>query len=226
MSKSESDAPIRLPSAAQVKALLKEGARVKEKVGEIAGTYGDRVKSAVENGNLHAAAFGKAKSIYNKSRTNELAALEQMHHLRVYLDWIEEDIRNKGHVGDLDRMSKAAEAKQEPQTAASAAAEAFAKEDAATEANRTEARKALDLDGEWDGAAPPAPPAEAAAEPVADKPKRGGRKLKVVETAAEPAPAPEAAPPPPPPALKDDDEDEPSPTPRRVRAVGTATAIH
>ena len=78
MTKKESEAPIRLPSAAQVKALFKEGARVKEKMSEISGTYGDRVKSAIENGNLHGAAFGKAKSIYNKSRTNELAALEQM----------------------------------------------------------------------------------------------------------------------------------------------------
>lgn len=220
MSKTESEAPIRLPSAAQVKALLKEGARVKEKMSEIAGTYGDRVKPAIENGNLHGAAFGKAKSIYTKSRTNELAALEQIHHLRVYLEWIEEDIQNKGHVGDLDRMSQAAAAKQEePQSAASAAAEAFAKEDAATEANRTEARKALDLDGDWEGAAPPAPPADAVAEAVEDKPKRG-RKAKTPEATTE------AAPPPPPPALKDDDEEEPSPTPRRQRAAGTATAIH
>lgn len=215
MSKKESEAPIRLPSAAQVKALFKEGARVKEKMSEIAGTYGDRVKSAIENGNLHGAAFGKAKSIYTKSRNNELAALEQMHHLRVYLDWIEEDIRNKGHVGDLADLAARPGADAEPQSAASAADEAFEREDAETEANRAAARAALDLPEDGSAAAPPPPP-------VADeKPKRGGRKTKAVEAAADAAP-----PPPPAPTLKDDDEEEPSPTPRRVRAAGTATAIH
>lgn len=214
MSKSESEAPIRLPSAAQVKALFKEGARVKEKMSEIAGTYGDRVKSAIENGNLHGAAFGKAKSIYTKSRNNELAALEQMHHLRVYLDWIEEDIRNKGHVGDLDRMSKAAKDKQEePQSAASAAAEAFAKEDAETEANRAAAREALDLPADGSAAVPPSPSAD-------EKPKRG-RKPKAEAVT-------DAAPPPPPaPVLKDDDDEFEAAAPeRRVRAPGTAAAIH
>lgn len=217
MSKTESEAPIRLPSAAQVKALFKEGARVKEKMSEIAGTYGDRVKSAIENGNLHGAAFGKAKSIYTKSRNNELAALEQIHHLRVYLDWIEEDIRNKGHVGDLDRMSKAGEEKQEePQSAAAAAAEAFAKEDAKTEANRAAARVALDLPEDGSGAAPPPPPV------VDEKPKRGGRKPKAVEAVADAAP-----PPPPAPTLKDDDDEFEAAAPeRRQRAPGTASAIH
>ena len=217
MTKKESDAPIRLAAASVVKALFVQSVKTKEETSSIAGKFGERVKAQVENGHLHTGAFNQAAAIFRKMRPNEIKAREHLVHLDHYLSIIREEMDNAGHVGDLDRMSKAAEEKQEPQSAASAAAEAFAKEDAATEANRAEARKALELDGEWDGAAPPAPPADAAPEAVEDKPKRG-RKAKTPEA--------EAAPPPPPPVLKDDDEEEPSPTPRRVRAAGTATAIH
>lgn len=215
MAKQQSEAPIRLPTATQVKALLKEGARVKERVGEIAGTYGDRVKSAIENGNLHGAAFGKAKSIFNKGRTNELAALEQIHHLRVYLDWIEEDISNKGHVGNLDDQAKSAaagEAKAEeaPAPAAETAPGGVPLDDAqkmfegtkAIAANRKAASKALEIPA-LDPDAPPAPPAAEAA--PAEKPKRG-RPAKGAAAAKA-----DAAPPPPPAAvggLPDDDEED------------------
>lgn len=219
----ESDAPIRLATASVVKALFVQSVKTKEETSSIAGKFGERVKAQVENGNLHTGAFNQAAAIFRKMRTNEIKAREHLAHLDHYLDIIREEMDNAGHVGDLDRMSKAAAEKQEePQSAASAAAEAFAKEDAETEANRTEARKALDLDGEWEGAAPPAPPAEEAAaapEAVSDKPKRG-RKAKT------PEPETAAAPPPPPPALKDDDEDEPSPTPRRQRGTGTFAVVH
>lgn len=212
MSKPQSEAPIRLPSATQVKALLKEGARVKERVGEIAGTYGDRVKSAIENGNLHGAAFGKAKSIFNKGRTNELAALEQIHHLRVYLDWIEEDISNKGHTGNLADMANAAdgEAKTEQAPAAETAPGGVPLADAqkmfegtkAIAANRKAASRALEIPA-LDPDAPPAPPPATEAAP-AEKPKRS-RPPKAAAAKTD------AAPPPPPAAvggLPDDDEED------------------
>lgn len=220
MAKPQSEAPIRLPSAAQVKALLKEGARVKERVGEIAGAYGDRVKSAIENGNLHGAAFGKAKSISNKARLNELAALEQIAHLRVYLDWIEEDIRNKGHVGNLDDQAKAAasgEAKTEPApepvdpntiTAPGGLPHDESlrrfEESLTKAANQKKASKVLDIPA-LDPDAPPAPPAPPAATEAApvEKPKRGRPKAAAAKADAPPAPPPAAVG-----GLPDDDEED------------------
>lgn len=229
MSKPQSEAPIRLPSAAQVKSLLKEGARVKERVGEIAGTYGDRVKSAIENGNLHGAAFGKAKSIFNKGRTNELAALEQIAHLRVYLDWIEEDISNKGHTGNLADMANTAADEDEgegdpaPETAPGgvplADAQKMFEGTKAIADNRKAAAKKLDIPA-LDPDAPPAPPPATDAAP-AEKPKRG-RPSKAAAAAKA-----DAAPPPPPAAvggLPDDDEEDLRPAFLRQREEERKTA--
>lgn len=198
----DSDAPIRLAAASVVKALFVQSVKTKEETSSIAGKFGERVKAQVESGHLHTGAFNQAAAIFRKMRNNEIKAREHLVHLDHYLQIIRDEMENAGHVGDLDRMSKAADDKQEEQTAASAAAEAFAKEDAETEANRAAAREKLELAADGSDGAPPPPPEVEATPAAVDKPKRGGRKPKAVEPAAE------AAPPPPPPALKDDDEEE------------------
>lgn len=82
----ESEAPIKLPSAAVVKQLFAEANRVKEETSSISGAFGDRIKTQVEVGNLCAPAFRQAASIFKKARNNELKAKEHLYHLRAYLD--------------------------------------------------------------------------------------------------------------------------------------------
>lgn len=170
----ESEAPIKLPSATVVKALFAEANKVKEQLSSISGTFGDRIKTQIEIGNLCGPAFRQAASIFKKARNNELKAKEHLYHLRAYLDWVEEDMFNKGHVGDLASMAEegdVGEAEAEVETAAEAADRIF------NEQNRAAAAEALDLDSLK---------TEAPAEPA--KPKgRGGRK-KVAEAQSEAAP--------------------------------------
>ena len=97
----ESEAPIKLPSASVVKALFAEANKVKEQLSSISGSFGDRIKTQIEVGNLCGPAFRQAASIFKKARNNELKAKEHLYHLRAYLDWVEEDMFNKGHVGDI-----------------------------------------------------------------------------------------------------------------------------
>lgn len=172
----ESEAPIKFPAPSVVKALFIANNKAKEETSSINGTYGDRVKTQIEIGNLHGPSFRHAASIYRKAKNNELKAREHVAHLRFLLDLLDEEFENAGHVGDLDRMSKAAaeneaEGEGEQETAAEAADRIF------TEQNRAAAGEALDLDNLKTDA-----PAETT------KPKgRGGRK-KAVEAQAEEAP--------------------------------------
>ena len=100
------EAAQKLPNRSVVAALWRKGAEVKEKTSSIAGEFGERVRAQGENGGMHIPAFRKSQSIYNKSTKNEIAALNEISHLRVYLDWLEEDIRGKGHVGDIAELAK------------------------------------------------------------------------------------------------------------------------
>ncbi len=175
----ESEAPIKFPAPSVVKALFIANNKAKEETSSINGTYGDRVKTQIEIGNLHGPSFRHAAAIYRKAQNNELKAREHVAHLRFLLDLLEEEFDNAGHVGDLDRMSKAAAEKDaagegEPEeTAAEAANRIF------TEQNRAAAGEALDLDALKEPA-----PAEA-------KPKgRGGRKKTAEAQPEEVPPAP------------------------------------
>lgn len=114
---SESEAPIKLPSAPVVKQLFAEANRVKEETSSIAGSFGDRIKTQIEIGNLHGPAFRQASSVFRKARNNELKAKEHLYHLRAYLDWVEEDLVNKGHVGNLVEMAKESDASEETEDA-------------------------------------------------------------------------------------------------------------
>lgn len=174
----ESEAPIKFPAPSVVKALFIANNKAKEETSSINGTYGDRVKTQIEIGNLHGPSFRHAASIYRKAKNNELKAREHVAHLRFLLDLLDEEFENAGHVGDLDRMSKAAAEEEEgeeapTETAAEAADRIF------TEQNRAAAGEALDLDNLK---------TEAPAEPA--KKGRGGRKKAVEAQTQEAPPAP------------------------------------
>lgn len=108
MSEKPSEAPIKFPQASVVKALFVANNKAKEETASINGTYGDRIKTQIEVGNLHGPSFRHAASIFRKAQNNELKAKEHVAHLRFLLDLLDEELENAGHVGDLDRMSKAA----------------------------------------------------------------------------------------------------------------------
>lgn len=111
MSEKPSEAPIKFPQASVVKALFVANNKAKEETASINGTYGDRIKTQIEVGNLHGPSFRHAASIFRKAQNNELKAKEHVAHLRFLLDLLDEEFENAGHTGDLDRMSKAAAAK-------------------------------------------------------------------------------------------------------------------
>ena len=208
----QSEAPIKFASASVVKALFVQSVKTKEETATIAGTFGERVKAQVENGNLHKAAFSQAAAIYRKMRNNELKAKEHVAHLRHYIDLIEEEMYQKGHTGNLDDQAKAAAsaAKDDPSpepvdpntiTAPGGLPHDESlrrfEENLTKAANQKKASKVLDIPA----LDPDAPPATDAA--PAEKPKRG-RPSKAA------AAKPEASPPEPPAVggLPDDDEED------------------
>lgn len=174
MTASATDAPIKFAQASVVKALFVQSNKTKEEVASIAGTFGDRVKTQIEVGNLHGPAFRQAATIFRKARNNELKAKEHLAHLRFYLELLDEEIENKGHTGDLDRMSKAAaeqDADDQPEGEGDLnsaptgdggvpLADAQKQFEATKEVGdrRRKARKALDLPENGSTAEPAAPP--------------------------------------------------------------------
>ncbi|KUL93454.1 hypothetical protein DK26_23325 [Bosea sp. WAO] len=235
----QSDAPIRFASATVVKALFVQSMKTKEETATIAGKFGERVKTQVESGNLHGPAFAQAAAIHRKGRTNEIKAKEHLAHLKFYIEIIEQDWENKGHVGNLDDQAKAAaasSAKLEPAPVDAntvtapggvplADAQKMFEGTKAIADNRRAASKALEIPA-LDPDAPPAPPAAPATTEAApaDKPKRG-RSGKAAAAKAD------AAPPPPPAAvggLPDDDEEDlkPGAAEPRSRAAGTFSVVH
>lgn len=155
------EAAVKLPNKSVVFALFKKHGEVKEKTSSIGGDWSAQLQRHAENGNLHRGAFNAASSIVRKAGNNELAALEHLDHLRVYLDWAEEAIRSRGHVGDLAEQAK----EREPAKPADAmpADQALA----AFEANKDKAPTPAEVD--------------AKTEARAEGRKRGGRKPKNAE---------------------------------------------
>lgn len=232
----QSEAPIKFASASVVKALFVQSVKTKEETATIAGRFGERVKTQVENGNLHNAAFGQAAAIYRKMRNNELKAKEHVAHLRHYIDLIEEEMYQKGHTGNLDDQAKAAATTEtkaaapvDPNTVTAPGGlphdESLVRFEAnlTKAANQKKAAKVLEIPALDPDAppAPPAPPAAAEAAAPAEKPKRG--RTKAAATKADAAP-------PPPPAIGglSDDDEETSPAPRAAReeAPGTFAQVH
>jgi hypothetical protein len=174
--------------------LFNEGNRIKEETSAIGGKFGERIRAQVENGRLHSAAFSKAMSIYRKSRNNEMEALDQIDNLRFYLEVIEGEIRDKGHMGNLDDMARPS---VEQIVSGLEPAEATPTDALSPKDALTKLRAARDKN-------PPPSPDEVEARQNDGAAKRRGRPPKLSVVGSEDAVAP---PPPPPVSLLDDDEE-------------------
>lgn len=212
---SESEAPLRMPSMEQAFALAKRAVKARNKAIDDYQPVKDQEAAFYENGNGNPKQQALIKRLIKARDKNEMAALQEAALYEQAIEYFVNDTRSRGHVGDFVEMAARPGADAEPQSAAAAAAEAFEREDAETEANRAAARAALDLPEDGSAAAPPPPPV------VDEKPKRGGRKPKAVEAVADAVP-----PPPPAPTLKDDDDEFEAAAPERVRGVGTFAVVH
>lgn len=175
-------------------ALLKEGNRIKEETSAISGRYGERIRAQVENGQLHGPAFRVAQSIERKRRNNEIAAQDMMDHLLFYCEVIQEDMRNGGHMGNLDDMARPSveQIVSGLEPAEASPTDALSPKDALKKL-----RAARDKN-------PPPSPDEVEARQNDGAAKRRGRPPKLSVVGSEDAVAP---PPPPPVSLLDDDEE-------------------
>lgn len=110
----------------QFVALVKLSDQTKSKISELAGTFGERVKNVVENGNLHAGAF---RIICRMNRMEEMKRNDFERALRLYLDFGGELLWGQNdHTGDLVEEAEKAEAS--PEAAKQQADEAAAKKNA------------------------------------------------------------------------------------------------
>jgi hypothetical protein len=93
--------------------LIKESKVTKERTSSIAGSFGERIKSAVDNGNLDRKAFAIVAGIYKMG--DELRRKEVIRNVDLYLDMCEEaGLFGSEHMGDIAEQAEraAAEAKE------------------------------------------------------------------------------------------------------------------
>ena len=94
-------------SAKQLIALINDADQKKTRMASISGELGERVKSAVDNGNLNKKAFGLAVSVYRMSEESRSAFLGAFF---LYIDMMREaGMFGDEHVGDLADMAAAPE---------------------------------------------------------------------------------------------------------------------
>ena len=178
MSTTESDAPRRFASPEIVRALFTASKRAKDESSTITGAFGKRVQDQVELGNLHARAFRMAAMIHRAIEKDEIKGRELLDHLNFYIELLEADVGNKGHVGNLaDMANEAAAGEQQEEGGDLNAAptgeggvplgDALKQFEATAEIKkrRPAVRKGLDLPADGSAAvtaeaAPPPPPAD------------------------------------------------------------------
>lgn len=165
---------IKLPNKAHTIALWNAGIMAKAEAQAVTGKFTDRHRTATENGELHAGASKDAMKILSKGKRNELAALDHIAHLRVYLDWAEDEIRKQGHTGNLVNQ---AEGKEEIPAAAAAEPEA-----AATGGKVTDLGEARSKRGRKKADAPAAAEQPAAEQAAAEDPEEDVRPRHLKET--------------------------------------------
>jgi hypothetical protein len=94
-----SEAPIKLVNAKHLVALLKDADNKKTRIASINGEIGERIKEAVENGNLHKGLFGLMLKL---SRQDEQKREEFIGQFQAYVDMCREHgVFGQEHVGDL-----------------------------------------------------------------------------------------------------------------------------
>lgn len=102
---------ITYPSTAVLKALMREKITTKDKLAKIAGEHGERIRHHVENSNLNKWAFGVSAKLFATFNKDELKALADLGHLKAYIEVVEAEFSQKGHVGNLADMAQKVDAK-------------------------------------------------------------------------------------------------------------------
>lgn len=104
MARSSEDSVDRTVSPKLLIGLIKEAHNKKSKMDTIKGELGDRVKSAVEDGHLHRAAFALIVKLY---RMEEQKREDFIRQAELYVAICREaDLFGPVHAGDLDRMAR------------------------------------------------------------------------------------------------------------------------
>ncbi|WP_018407907.1 hypothetical protein [Methylocystis rosea] len=93
----------KLVNKKQFGALIKAADQAKTKVASVNGEIGERIKHAVENGNLHAGAFKAILKLYRMDSEKRDAWLRSFD---AYRDMAGELNLFEEHVGDLDDMAR------------------------------------------------------------------------------------------------------------------------
>lgn len=100
----------KIVNAKQFLALIKAADQAKTKVASINGEIGERIKTAVEDGHLHAGAF---KLILKLSRQDEDKRDEFLRQSDIYREMaIKGGLFGEEHTGDLDDLARKAAAEQ------------------------------------------------------------------------------------------------------------------
>lgn len=169
----------KLPSAAQMLAIARESLNAKDKATQLHAPVKDRKKSFYEVGNGNPKAMSLLESLLKIHGNNEIRALDTAAHCQQALEIFLNEVREKGHVANLDDMARAGadddagdDADAEPDLNDAPTAnggvplgDALAQFEATAEIkkNRRAARKKLDLPEDGSAAvtaeaAPPPPP--------------------------------------------------------------------
>ena len=91
-------------------ALVKEAQGVKSELSSISGDFGERLKAAQDNANLNLKAF---RFICGMDRMDEMKRNALWDQLQLYHDFAQAERWGGDHVGDLDKMARAASSKDE-----------------------------------------------------------------------------------------------------------------
>ena len=103
MAKSTKTSVDRVVAPRQLLALIKDAHQKRNEIQGIAGTLGDRVKNAIENGHLHRAAFALMVRLY---KMDELKREDFIRQIPIYIEMCRKgELFGVEHAGDLVEMA-------------------------------------------------------------------------------------------------------------------------
>lgn len=100
------EATLKLPNANVVRALYSKWASNKKQTSSLNGEYAERIQ--IQEGNTPGYKIFQStyNKIMNKAEANELAALDMAAMMQIACEQAVDDIRSKGHVGDIAEMAE------------------------------------------------------------------------------------------------------------------------
>jgi hypothetical protein len=102
----------KIVNAKQLAALVRESCSVKDRTSSITGTFGERVKTAVENGHLNRKAFAVVAGLARMK--DDVARDRAIRDIPLYIDMLrEQGLFPAEHVGDLVDAAEAADGDEE-----------------------------------------------------------------------------------------------------------------